>query len=181
MAKRELKGTVELLTGPNGEWTATMKWYEDDDNGPSELVLQPTPGGKIPAGGISQTVLRDVKITDAIDFMRRIDNEKKGMPELPPVDWGTVGQVLTDLSADGITDPYLATLAWAYSAAANRPKPQERLAELTGKSPAAIKSHLWHATRQGMLERIPGRKGGAVTPKAIELLSQLADELNASA
>lgn len=158
-----------------------MKWYEDDDNGPSELVLKPTPGGKIPAGGISQTVLREVNITGAIDVVRRSNQAREATPELPPVDWDTVGQVLNDLSANGITDSYLAALAWAYSSAANRPKPQERLAELTGKTPAAIKSHLWHATRRDLLERTPGRKGGAVTPKAIELLSQLVDELNASA
>lgn len=155
-----------------------MTWYEGDDSGPSELVLKPTPGGKTPAGGISQTVLREVNITGAIDLMRRIHEQ---LPELPPVDWDTVGKVLVDLSADGITDQYLAALAWAYTSAASGPKPQERLAELTGKSPAAIKSHLWHATRRGLLERMPGRKGGAMTPKAIELLSQLVDELNASA
>ncbi|MCP2626499.1 hypothetical protein NLB33_27015 [Mycolicibacterium smegmatis] len=172
MAKREEKGSITLYTGPHSEWSATMTWYEGDDSGPSELVLKPRDGAKVPAGGISQTVLREVNITDAIDFMRRQHQE---IPDAPPVDWGKIGPTLTRLSESGLTDEYLAALAWAYSEAAEERKPQERLAKLTGKSPAAIKSHLWHATRRDLLERMPGRKGGVVTPKALKLISQLED------
>ncbi|AWT52594.1 hypothetical protein D806_016100 [Mycolicibacterium smegmatis MKD8] len=149
-----------------------MTWYEGDDAGPSELVLKPTPGAITPPGGISQTVLREVDISAAIDFMRRQHQE---IPTAPPVDWAEIGPTLAGLSESGLTDEYLAALAWAYSEAAKEPKAQERLAELTGKSPAAIKSHLWHATRRDLLERMPGRKGGVVTPKALKLISQLND------
>lgn len=180
--ERPSRGTVTLDVGPDALWVAEMTWYDGDHHGPSVLTLKPKDPDNVPAGGISQTVLRAVDmrkaIADATDFMRRIDEETTG---LPPINWDTVGPLLTELSADGLSDTYLAALAWAYSAAANSPKPLERLAELTGKSFSAIRSHLWQAKRNGLLERTPGRKGGAVTTKAIELLSQLVDELNASA
>ena len=49
-------------------------------------------------------------------------------------------------------------------------KSLEHFAEVTGKSAAAIKNHLWQATRRGLLERSPGRAGGRVSAKAAELI-----------
>jgi hypothetical protein len=71
-----------------------------------------------------------------------------------------------------ITDTYLALLARAYVSAVSRgvDKPLEYLADLTGKSNAAIKNHLWTATRRGLLERSPGRAGGKVTSKGARLI-----------
>jgi hypothetical protein len=74
------------------------------------------------------------------------------------------------MSADGITDEYLAMLSVVYSAAASQPKPLEYLAGISGKTPATIKNHLWQATRKGLLERSPGGAGGRITPKATDLL-----------
>jgi hypothetical protein len=45
--------------------------------------------------------------------------------------------------------------------------------EVTGKSTAAIKNHLWQATRKGLLERSPGRAGGQFTPRATEILERI--------
>jgi hypothetical protein len=36
---------------------------------------------------------------------------------------------------------------------------------------AAIKNHLWQATRRGLLERSPGRAGGKTTAKAKNLIA----------
>jgi hypothetical protein len=52
-------------------------------------------------------------------------------------------------------------------------KPLDHLAELTGKSPAAIKNHLWQATRKGLLERSPGRVGGKLTTEATKVLARI--------
>ena len=166
--------------GPNDEWTAEMSWDDEDRNGPSELKVRLTDPRKRPSGGISQTVLREIDLAGAVSLVRAIP-EGDGVPQ--EIDWEKTGAKLIDLSAGGINDndEYLAALSWAYSSAANSPKPVEKLAEVTGKSIATIKSHLWHATRNGFLERSPGRAGGAVTVKAVEVLSQLADKVDESA
>jgi hypothetical protein len=44
---------------------------------------------------------------------------------------------------------------------------------MTGKSSTAIKSHLWQATRKGLLELSPGRAGGQTTDKARPILGAL--------
>jgi DNA-binding MarR family transcriptional regulator len=162
-----------MKVGPSGEWTVEMKWDDEDRNGPSRLEISPTDSKNRPPGGLSQTVLREIDVAGAVKLARKSGELAQ---ELPEIDWKKIGPLLADLSADGISSQYLAVLALAYSAAANRPKPLERLADLTGKSQSAIKSHLWQATRQGLLERSPGRAGGAVTTKAVDLISQLADE-----
>lgn len=159
--------------GPNGEWTAHMAWRDGDHNGPSRLIVEPTSPDNYPAGGISQTVLRGIKFGGVIDAIRKGREaiaESAGDEPAPPIDWEATGTRLIELSENGISEPYLAALSWAYSAAANQPKPLERLANVTGKSPSAIKSHLWHATRAGLLYRSPGRAGGAVTERALRIL-----------
>src|SRR5262249_40365638 len=138
------RANIKMPVGPNGEWTAEMDWDDVDRNGPSRLVIYPTDPNNRPSAGLSQTVLREIDVAGAGGLARKSAEISSQTPEF---DWRKIAPTLVDLSADGLSDPYLAVLALAYSAAANRPKPLERLADLTGKSPAAIKSHLWHATR----------------------------------
>ena len=152
--------------GPHDEWTVEMTWYYDDRHGPGKLVIRPTDPDKRPAGGLSQTVLREVDFAAAVDEMRATEAYAA---KIPRINWETIGDELADMSADGITDEYLAMLTLVYCACMQS-KPLEFLAELTGKSPAAIKNHLWQATRKGLLERSPGRAGGRFTMKTVELL-----------
>jgi hypothetical protein len=76
-----------------------------------------------------------------------------------------------------ITPEYLALLSRPYVGAVNQgqDKPLEHLAEVTGKSAAAIKNHRWRATRKGLLEPSAGRVGGHVTDKARQALAKLAE------
>ncbi|WP_421843662.1 hypothetical protein [Mycobacterium sp.] len=161
---------MKLIFGPHDEWTADMTWYEGDRNGPGELVVRATDPDKRPAGGVSQTVLREIDFTKVVDAIRGTQVVAESIPK---INWETIGIELADMSASGISDEYLAMLSVAYSASSKRPKPLEFLGELSGKSPAAIKNHLWQATRKGLLERSPGRAGGSVTLKAIGLLDHL--------
>lgn len=154
--------------GLDEEWTVEMAWYEDDRHGPGRLEIRPTDPSRRPAGGLSQTVLRDVDFAAAVDQMRETEAVAA---KLPRINWETIGDELADLSEGGITDGYLAMLSLVYCAS-NQPKPLEFLAELTGKSSAAIKSHLWQATRKGFLVRSPGRRGGRFTAKAVDLLTR---------
>lgn len=162
-----------MPVGPSGEWTVDMSWFDGDTNGPTRLVLTPTDPENPPKSGISQTVLREIQVSEGVKRAAALADEyAKAAPPLD-LDWKAAARLLKRLAADGLTDEYLAALSWAYSAAANQPKPLERLAKLTDKSPAAIKSHLWHATRNGLLQRSPGRKGGAVTEKAVTVLAEM--------
>jgi hypothetical protein len=161
------RANIKVQVGPNGEWTAEMDWDDVDRNGPSRLVIYPTDPDNRPSGGLSQTVLREIDIAGAVELARKSAEISSQMPEF---DWQKAGPTLARLSAAGISDRYLAVLALVYSASANLPKPLQRLANLTGKSQASIKNHLWQATRKGLLERSPGRSGGAVTVKALDLL-----------
>ncbi|MFL0179628.1 hypothetical protein [Mycobacterium sp. SMC-15] len=93
--------------------------------------------------------------------------------EAPEINWETIGHTLAEMSSHGVADEYPAMLSVVYSApAASEPKPLEAVAKLSGKSPAAIKNHLWRAAREGLLERSPGRAGGAFTQKAVDLLTE---------
>lgn len=166
---------VDMKFGPNDEWTVRMTWREGDHNGPSRLLVEPTDPDRYPAGGISQTVLREIKITDAIETLRKAREVAASDEPAPPIDWEATGRRLRELSADGLSDGYLALLSWTYSVTANQPKPIERLAELTGKSQAAVKSHLWQATRRDLLYRSPGRAGGAASVKAFRIIEASED------
>lgn len=163
----EPRANVEAKVGAHGEWTVEMTWHDEDRNGPSQLVIRPTDPKSPPTAGISQTVLRAIQFPKT-DMVSSLDEYAKRVPK---IDWDTIGGTLADMSADGISDEYLAMLTVAYCVTSKAPKPLETLAEVTGKSPAAIKSHLWQATRKGFLERSPGRAGGRITPEAIDVLS----------
>lgn len=163
--------------GKDGEWRVRMTWTSPNiSGGPTRLTVEPTDPDNPPPIGISQTVLRDIQIAEAVKrTMNARENQANSKP-LRRLDWDETGKLLRRLSADGISDEYLAALSWAYAMTSDRSKLQERLAELVEKSPAAIKNHLWQATRKGLLIRLPGRSVGGVTQKAIDIIAGLPSE-----
>lgn len=165
--------TAKTNLGPHGEWVAEVRWPEGQtQGGPTELVIRPSAPGTYPPGGLSQTVLRDVDFKDALLGLQLVAHAEPFRQESAE----TVLDLLRGQAASGaITSDYLAALSWAYVVAVSRgqSKPLDYLAEETGKSPAAIKNHLWQATRKGLLERSPGRAGGKLTDEAWSVLASL--------
>jgi hypothetical protein len=167
--------TVDL--GPNYEWVARLEWPQGEtQGGPGRIVIEPATEGTYPAGGLSQTVLRELDFKQAIDTLRRQHAGGKRAEKAK----AAVRQQMNDLllahaEVREITDIYLSLLSHAYVRAVSdgQEKPLEYLAELTGQSHAAIKNHLWQATRRGLLERSPGRAGGKTTAKAKNLIAPL--------
>lgn len=170
MSNKERRFTMFSKIGPQGEWTAEMTWYGDDQHGPGLVVISATDPENRPAGGLSQTVLREIDFAEAVQDMR---TSEAYYAKIPRINWETIGAKLAQLSEAGVKDGhYLAMLSNVYcTLAATDDKPVNKLAELTGKSSAAIKSHLWEATRRGLLIRSPGRRGGRMTAATMELLT----------
>ena len=165
--------TVDL--GPNCEWVAEMQWPEGKtQGGPAVLVIHSADPASYPAGGLSQTVLREVDFKGALDKLRRQLESSKRWDQARRQNQETVVAALVDHAGGSITPEYLALLSRVYVGAVNhgQAKPLDYLAEVTGNSPAAIKNHLWQATRKGLLERSSGRAGGRVTEKAATLISK---------
>jgi len=166
--------TVDL--GPDCEWVAEMQWPEGvTQGGPAVLVIYPSDPDTCPPGGLSQTVLRGVDFKRALERLRGyLANSKRWERERQEGD-EKVTALLVDHVGGSITPEYLALLSRVYVSAVNRgqAKPLDYLAQVTGSSPAAIKNHLWKATRDGLLERSPGRAGGRVTPRAGSILGPI--------
>lgn len=162
---------VEVDLGPNFEWVAQMEWPEGEpQGGPAVLVIRPSDPNGYPAGGLSQTVLREVDFKYALNRLRsQLASSERWSKQRHDSD-EKMTALLIDASDAGITEDYLALLSRAYVATVSQgqAKPLEHLAGITGKSASAIKNHLWQATRKGLLERSPGRAGGRVTEKAAD-------------
>ncbi len=168
---------MTLGLGLDSEWVCEMQWPEGQtQGGPGVLVIRPAAEGTYPAGGISQTLLRDIDFKAALNTLRQQQAGGKRWTQMRERNQAKMNALLVSYGSDGaITDEYLALLSRAYVAAVSmgQDKPLDYLAELTGKSFSAIQSHLWKATRKGLLERSPGRVGGKVTGKAANILSGL--------
>ncbi len=170
------KNTVTVDLGPNYEWVCQMQWPEGQtQGGPAVLVIQPSDPDNYPAGGISSTLLREVDFKAALETLRRQHaSSKRWERARATADEKVTRRLLDHAEIRKLTDTYLALLARTYVSAVSQgqEKPLHYLAELTGKSHAAIKHHLSTATRRGLLERSHGRAGGTVTPKAARLIEQ---------
>lgn len=163
--------TVDL--GPNCEWVAEMRWpVGETQGGPTELFIRPSDPEGYPPGGLSQTVLREVDFKRALDRLRGYLANSKRWERKRREGEEKVTSLLVNHAGGSITPEYLALLSRVYVGAVNQgqTKPLDYLAQVTGNSPAAIKNHLWQATRKGLLERSPGRAGGRVTPRAATLV-----------
>jgi hypothetical protein len=167
---------VTVPLGPHGEWTAEMQWPNGvTQGGPAVLVIHPTkadPDNRCPPGGLSQTLLRDIDFKDALDKLREHLARSKRWDRARRENHDRLTALLVDASGGAITEEYLALLSRVYVGAVNQgqDKPLDYLADITGNSAAAIKNHLWRATRELFLERSPGRAGGRVTDKAARTL-----------
>lgn len=174
---RDSKYSVEIDFGPNYEWVAAMQWPEGETRGgPAVLVIYPSDPDACPPGGLSQTTLRDVDFKYALDRLRaRLSNSKR-FERMRQSTAEMLTSLLDEHAASGsITQEYLVLLSRVYVDAVKngQAKPLDYLANLTGKSPAAVKNHLWQATRKGLLERSPGRAGGHLTDKGRAVLEPL--------
>lgn len=166
--------SVEIDFGPNDEWVAAMQWLEGEtQGGPAMLVIYPSDRDTCPPGGLSQTVLRDVDFKYALERLRgKLAASKRWQRARQDTESKLTGLLASHAASGAITPQYLALLSRVYIGAVNngQEKPLEHLAALTGKSAAAIKNHLWQATRKGLLERSPGRAGGHLTDKGRAVL-----------
>ncbi|OKH76246.1 hypothetical protein EB73_03190 [Mycobacterium sp. SWH-M3] len=166
--------TVDL--GPDCEWLAEMRWPEGEtQGGPAVLLIRPSDPDNYPAGGLSQTVLREVDFKHALERLRSRLSNSKWWDRARARSQERVTALLVDHAQGGITPEYLALLSRVYVGAVSQgqDKPLDYLAEVTGKSTASIKNHLWQATRKGLLERSPGRAGGRITDKARTVLGPI--------
>lgn len=173
--------SVTVDVGPNMEWVAEMQWPEGEtQGGPAVLVIYPSDPDTCPTGGLSQTVLRDVDFKYALDRLRATLSNSKRWERARQRSENKLTTLLAERAAAGAISPeYLALLSRVYIDVVNngQDKPLDHLATLTNKSAAAIKNHLWQATRQGLLERSPGRAGGHLTEKGrTSLALVLADD-----
>lgn len=168
---------VELGLGPDCEWVATMEWPEGEtQGGPAMLVIRPSNEDEYPTGGLSQTVLREVDFKSALERLRGQLASSDKWQRHRQESRDKIYALLTKVAASGsISDEYLALLSRAYVGAVNegQSKPLEFLAAIADKSNAAIKNHLWQATRKGFLERSPGRAGGRITAKTSDALMDI--------
>jgi hypothetical protein len=169
--------SVTMDLGPNYEWVAEMQWPEGEtQGGPAVLVIYPSNPDTCPPGGLSQTVLRDVDFKYALDRLRSsFANSKRWERARQRSEEKLTGLLAEHAAGGAITPEYLALLSRVYVGAVKQGqgKPLDYLAEVTGKSPAAIKNHLWQATRKGLLKRSPGRAGGKLKPEATKVLESI--------
>lgn len=123
------------------------------------------------AGGISQTVLRQINFKDAFNAMiRQSSGLNKHFVEV--VDG--FAEELRAMLADGVTDWYLAHLSEAYLLLIRLGEKNVagRLAVMVDRTPSGVLQHLKRARKADLLTSIPGRAGGELTPRALEILSE---------
>ncbi len=170
--------TVTVDLGPDMQWVCQMEWPEGQtQGGPAVLVIRPSDPHNYPAGGISQTLVRELDFKHALDTLRRQQAGGKRWERAKASSDKKMNNLLAVHAAEGaITDEYLSLLSRAYVTAVSdgQAKPLEYLAELLDKTHSAIQNHLWQATRRGLLERSPGRVGGKITAKAARLIEESA-------
>ena len=166
---------VTMGLGPNNEWTCELEWPEGERRGgPRTLVIRPSDPDSYPTGGISSTIVREIDFRTALETLRkRLEPDQRSEEQRQKAREAGLAR-LHRFVGTGITDEYLAVLSREYLRAVDDgvAKPLGFLAKETGQSHAAIKRHLWQATRRGLLQRTPGRAGGTLTDKANELLAK---------
>jgi hypothetical protein len=165
-----------------GAWVVEMTWAEDEiQGGPSMLVIRPADAEKVPLGGLSSTILRQVDFREGAEKLRAVMavagllSELRGEPGKGPAPIETVRDALEQ----GVSDDYLALLAVEYVGRVNagQEKPVDHMAEELGRSLATIKGHLWQARKRGLLTGgSPGRKGGETSEEARQLAMNWAME-----
>jgi hypothetical protein len=159
------------------EWVVTMEWPDGTENGgPARLVIEPI--DKMPVGGLSSTVLRQIDFRDAAERLRdQVNSNRSRGEDSEAMRLFESGQLQSALSKGAATDEYLALLSQDYLRRVNagQEKPVDRIAAELGRSLATVKGHLWQARKRGLLQGgSAGRKGGELSPEAEQLLETYA-------
>lgn len=149
-------------------WLVHLNW-ENLTGGPVEVRVEPVDKDNPPAGGITHTVLRQIDIAGALGQLR--SSRLSGFAPLPTK---RDEAKLRTLAKDGVTDQYLANLAWHYTTRVDAGERHvvEHLAKVLGKSPVTTRSNLNAARKRGLLTSIGTRAGGELTAKARQLLDE---------
>jgi hypothetical protein len=174
MSSTKISPALQSVTQAVGDdWVVTMEWPKGvEDGGPARLTIEPI--DKMPVGGLSSTVLRQIDFRGAIDLFRkvRVPLRRVNKTELATFE----RDQLRSAMSDGVTQQYLALLAWQYVQAAERGQANinDYLAELVGKPVGTVRGHLIRARRDGLLSGTHGRKGGKLSPEAHKLVEPYA-------
>ncbi|MEU8884926.1 hypothetical protein [Streptomyces hydrogenans] len=173
-------GDLAAFAGGEGSWVRQGLAHGDfeawhfvrhDSVGaaPAYVVVRPAPGGDPAAAarGVTTTVLREVRPSDAAGLVRDHEREAQKYPRARQVE---------DLlaSARRPSDPYLAALALRYErlAASGDRSPVRRLVDITALPLGTVKSHLQLARRKGFLEAVGAKAGGRATEAAHHVLAR---------
>lgn len=157
------------------EWIVVMEWPDGvEDGGPARLVIEPV--DKMPVGGLSSTVLRQIDFREAIEDLReQVATSNRRTHDIEALRKFERDQLQSAL-ADGITPEYLALLSWHYVRAAERGQANinDYLGELVGKPVGTVRGHLIRARHDGLLSGSHGRKGGELSAEAERLIEPYA-------
>lgn len=175
-SENEKKPQRSVMQPVGDDWVVVMEWPDSvEDGGPARLVIEPV--GKMPVGGLSSTVLRQIDFRSAIENFRDQAAIARSRAE---IDVAKLRQFERDqlraALAEGVTDYYLAFLAWQYVQAVGvgQANINEFMAELVGKPVGTVRGHLIRARQKGLLTGSHGRKGGELTEAAEEILEPYA-------
>ncbi|GLZ75967.1 hypothetical protein Afil01_07740 [Actinorhabdospora filicis] len=153
-----------------GPWQAWLTWSQgaDPGQGPASVSFRLREGETAP-GGLSSTVLRRVDFQRAGELFRKAQPKAEGMTDKRRQ---RHAERLQWLLKEGVTDRYLALLAFEYQQAVARGNhaPTPELADMAGKRPETIRGHLKEARRRELLTTVKGKAGGARTAKTDEIL-----------
>ncbi|OMC13456.1 hypothetical protein A5735_12300 [Mycolicibacter heraklionensis] len=153
------------------DWMVVMEWPDEvDDGGPMRLTVHPI--SKMPVGGLSSTVLRQIDFRGAIESLRKQRASSKQRTHEHEAIRKFESDQLRAALAEGITPSYLALLSSHYVRSAERGQANinDYLAELVGKPVGTVRGHLIRARREGLLSGQHGRKGGELSAEAKQLV-----------
>lgn len=164
----------QVVTQQVGPWEVRFAWAEGaDQGGPMRLDISPLSSASPSelAHGISQTVLRQIDFKAAFNEMVR-----KSAGVSPSLEQALDG-IAADLRAmleDGVTDWYLAHLSEVYLLLirAGVHNVAGKLAEMVDRTPSGVLQQLKRARKADLLTSIPGKAGGELTPRAVEILTK---------
>jgi hypothetical protein len=142
----------------------------------TELVIRP--GQQHPEGGVVTVDLRHIPLhAISQDVMRNLGSGESPdgwifAPPAAPKGWAT--SLAKRPGRAGKPDIHYALVAAEYVRHLGEPKPLARLAKELPLEASQVRSILYEARRRGLLTdpTVPGRAGGELTPKALDILRQ---------
>ncbi|MGI5139578.1 hypothetical protein [Streptomyces sp. CA-106110] len=170
--------TPQVIKQELGAWVVEMVWPADAvSGGPREMRIVPSEEATDAevARGVSTTVLRNIDLSWATTQATSLN------PNLPEKDRILAHRrsvsKLYEWRDEGLSERYLAALAMEYVVLSENGirGPLGEIAELLDKPRNTLKTHLAQARRKGLLETTPGKPGGTVTEKALEIVRRNPD------